>query len=741
MTFDADEASALADLRAALQGQARAAGHRLTLVLAGDPDWSIRAALAALGDTKLLWLTDRPVPCEALPLRAAAGLLGQQCDGLVYDAHSGFDPDGFGAASGALSGGSILLILTPRLADWPSRRDPQAERIAVHPYTPDEVGGRFIARLARVLASAPGCCIVRQNRASRPLPPSPRGAAGYRRSAAADTPATDDQQAVIDAIVKAAHGRARRPLVITADRGRGKSAALGLAAARLLTAGTASILVTAPRRAAVEPLFRHALAALPDARSDATGLRCRGREVRFLPPDALVQTRPPADLLLVDEAAGIPVPLLTEALTGYPRVVFATTIHGYEGAGRGFEVRFRATLDRLTPNWRRVALDKPIRWACGDPLEALTARALLLDANPADAEALAGARPRTCDAISLDRDRLAHDEQTLRELFGLLVLAHYQTRPFDLRHLLDGPGVRVQALQHGRSIAATLLTADEGGFDSALCEAVFAGRRRPRGHLLPQTLAAHAGFGEAPLLQYRRIIRIAVHPAAQGRGLGRQLIDTAITAAAGAGCDLIGASFGATPELLRFWTRCGFAPVQLGTRRNNASGDHALVVLCALRERGSSLLMRARQRFVERLPRLLPGPFRRVRPDLIAALLAELPGQPPGLDASARRELTAFAHHHRSLEASLAPLQQLSSACLGPALAAAQLSSTQASLIVHAVLQMRDPAAVPSEHNGRAQNIADLRQAIGILLKWAETRQVHDAAAGKTRHPSGAGRG
>ena len=44
--------------------------------------------------------------------------LGTEAGTLVFDAHSGFDPDAFGAASGALRWGGLLLLLTPLLDEW-----------------------------------------------------------------------------------------------------------------------------------------------------------------------------------------------------------------------------------------------------------------------------------------------------------------------------------------------------------------------------------------------------------------------------------------------------------------------------------------------------------------------------------------------------------------------------------------------------------------------------------------------
>jgi tRNA(Met) cytidine acetyltransferase len=140
----------LAALVRALRLQARAAGHRATLLLSGDADWTATMRCMRRRDPGARpHLADRSaLVAGALPLRAADRLLGSDLDLLVYDAHSGFDPDGFGAATGAIRGGGLLLLLTPPLGDWPDLADPQAERIAVWPHTAASVGGRFLRRLA-----------------------------------------------------------------------------------------------------------------------------------------------------------------------------------------------------------------------------------------------------------------------------------------------------------------------------------------------------------------------------------------------------------------------------------------------------------------------------------------------------------------------------------------------------------------------------------------------------------------
>jgi tRNA(Met) cytidine acetyltransferase len=763
------EEDTLATLVRALRLQARAAGHRATLLLSGDGDWTATSALhavAAIPELAPTWLTDRPLVAGALPLRAADRLLGADLELLVYDAHSGFDPDGFGAATGAIRGGGLLLLLTPPLGDWSDCTDPQAERIAVWPHTAASVKGRFLRRLATFLTPGPSLVHLAQDDAES-LRVAERFISDHARPVRAPNdmdpiidrtrginhphlamPATPDQDRAIAAILAVARGRARRPLVIRAHRGRGKSAALGLAAGQLQRDRPLRILVTAPRRSAAESLFKHAAAvsaercpnigiktrSSDEVTTDPTWRSARGftdQSLAFRSPAELARERPEADLLLIDEAAGIPAPLLEALLVQYPRVVFATTLHGYEGTGRGFDVRFRDTLDRLTPNWREISLETPIRWAADDPLEALTFRALLLDAAPATPEQLDGPNPAPFRCERLNRDDLARDEPTLRELFGLLVLAHYQTRPMDLRMLMDGPNVRLYVIRRGNHIAATLLAAEEGGIaDPALRAAIFMGLRRPRGHLLPQTLSTHAGIAQAPALRYLRVIRIAVHPALGRRGLARRLLRRLYRDGRAEGIDLLGASFGATPDLVRFWDHCGFRPAQIGTSRNAASGEHALVVLRRLNARGWRFAKEAEARLESRLPILLAGPLRTLDPTTAAALVKTL-GFMPSAERLEQvcandiedRELQGFIEGHRSLDATLPLLADLTRRRLGARLRAKQVAIGDAALLIAATRQLRSVAELTSCFGaaGRDEILSRIRRASKALRRESDS--------------------
>lgn len=608
-----------------LRQQLRQSGERRLVWLEGDePECIARTESWLWGE--IFWLGEGPACHGPLPAAKALRRLGQECDTLVFNAFSGFHPDAFGALAGTLRAGGLLILLSPPRERWPAFADPDRLRLVADPIDLPRCGRGFVQRLAALLPGDPAL----------DLQPAPAGdpwlplGDQHRYTA--------DQAAAIAAIRQVLRGHRKRPLVLSADRGRGKSSALGLAARALLDEDPSlRIGVTAPARATVDPLFAHAEA---DPR------------LSFFSPDHLLDEPRELDLLLVDEAAAIPAALLEGLLGHYHRIVFATTEHGYEGTGRGFHLRFKRTLERRTPCWRELHMDDPVRWSRRDPLEPLVHRLLALDATPAEPTLSTAPAWRRISATAL-----AGDEPLLNQVFGLLVLAHYQTKPSDLRTLLEAPDLDIHLLESGSSLLGVALVAHEGPIEGELAQAIWAGRRRPRGQLLPQSLLAHAGFRSAGERRYARIMRIAIHPVLHRRGLGHTLLGALRAHYHAEGFDYLGTAFSAGEDLLPFWRAAGFSTVRIGLQRDAASGSHAVLMLNPLWEGVATELNEWQRRFLLTLPAQLAGELRAMAPSQLAWCLPEHVNV-PALEPWECDELTCFAHHHKPFELCQEALQR-----------------------------------------------------------------------------------
>lgn len=646
-----------------LLSRAQQVRHRHMIVLAGNVAWCWDTGMRLVALSRLprvTWVSsEQQQGTDVVSIGMAKKLLGQERDVIVFDAHSGFDPDAFGVVSGVVCGGGLLVLLCPPLVQWENINDPAAERIAIWPYNTEDISGRFLQRIVRVISASPEAVTVIEQGATLPVVPM-----SAKAQDSADIPGnvfrTDDQRAAVAAIEHVLHGHRRRPLVLVADRGRGKTAALGIAAARLLQTQAIHIVVTAPRLSAVQPLFQQVQKILPEASVREGCVQWGDASIQFIAPDVLCLSAVSADLVLVDEAAAIPATLLQQLLTRYSRLVFSTTTHGYEGTGRGFAVRFRQTLDEQTPGWNQITLHTPVRWAKNDPLEKLVFKMLLLDATSANDEQVGTATVDNVVMEKISQDALANNEFLLAQVFGLLVVAHYRTRPNDLRNLLDGPGLSVYVSRYQGQVVATALVATEGDFDAQIAEAVFAGQRRPRGHLLPQSLMVHAGLKDAAGLHCARVMRIAVHPVLQQKGLGRQLLKYIKDDAKEQGADLFGASFGATESLLHFWAHENILPVRMGFRRGHASGEYSVMVLTALSATGEKVYAAARSRFKRDLPQWLADPLQMLDVAVSAVLLQGTDVAEMALaDQHDLDMLLGFSKGERTYEDVLAPVWRL----------------------------------------------------------------------------------
>ncbi|MGM0825380.1 MAG: tRNA(Met) cytidine acetyltransferase TmcA [Pseudomonadota bacterium] len=605
-----------------------------------------------------LWVGDHAPLAPSLKAGRAATRLGTEHQLVVVDAHEGaggFSPDALGAIGGTLAAGGLLILITPQR--WGTQPDPDYARIADYPSEWAMLSAHYLARLARQLRASTE--VIHWTPEAPPrlgrLPPTP---------AAPDPPhdnacMTLDQAVAVSALVGL---KRRRPLVITADRGRGKSAAMGIACVRLLRDKTSRIIVTAPRLAAVESLFERAASLCPEGhRSSADRFVLgEGGELLFVTPDALREQVAAGTLggdgsyLMVDEAAALPAPLLAQWLTAFPRIAFATTVHGYEGSGRGFALRFRGVLDAQTPDWKALTLTDPVRWQADDPLEATLNQLLLLNAPMSPAQDDLTVRYASHE---VDREVLAGDEAALGKLFGLLVQSHYRTTPSDLRQLLDGPGMQLRVIGPPQRPQAVLVTRDEGGFTMELAHKVARGERRPQGHLMAQSLAAHGGCREALTARWRRVVRIASHSERRRQGLGSRLLSDDQSQAAAEGIMLYGATFGADAGLLCFWRAQGFVVVRLGVTREPSSGEFAVMVAKALAPSGERVLSVLHERFVASLPGLLAFELAHLPAAVVSLLVEELPER--ALTQAERQDIADVATAHRSPALARASLQAL----------------------------------------------------------------------------------
>lgn len=630
----------------------------------------------------------------------ALRFLGHEFDHAVIDFHDGIDPNVLGAISGTVSGGGLLFLLLPPVDDLPAFDDPEKQRMAIWPHTPHDVHNRFLRRLTTLIRNARDITLIEQlphltitapllseppaiiESSTNQEPATDRKPLANKEPSAGKEPLagkelltstqlptaheylndedicrTVDQQTAVQAIQHVATGHRHRPLVIVANRGRGKSAALGIASALLMKTGTARIIVTGPRRSAADQVFKHARTQLGSHHAEPGRLPWQETVLEFVAPDVLCQQTPPCQLLLVDEAAAIPAPLLEQLLNRYARVVFATTTYGYEGTGRGFTVKFQQTLDQQTPGWRLLEMHTPVRWAPRDPAETFVFDTLCLDARvePIGNPLTAGMRFE-----KLDRDRLVHDETLLSAIFGLLILAHYQTQPRDLRYLMDAIGLDIYVAKQDNNVIGTAVIEHEGELDPNTADAVYRNERRVTGHLLPQTLESFVGIRNASAARYCRVIRIAVHPDYRRRGIGRDMLRYIESDLKNQHIDIIGSNFGASGELLKFWQVSGFLPVHVGLTRNASTGNNSVTYIKPLSCHGGTINRAATTKFHDHFPLQLAEPYHDLACDIAQELFSSFSGTDKlTLTGDQWQDIESFAHSRRGYEINRVALRKL----------------------------------------------------------------------------------
>ena len=589
-----------------LRGAGRYNGHRYALFLCGAAPWG-QAQLASLdiASKDCLLLAENAL-LDLSPKRAKQ-YLGQEFSTVVIDAYSAQAVDDWLAAAGTLIAGGVLIVLCPEFDQWPEYFQGKSDAAA------DKLESSFLQRILSKVMDSSGVYCISQQGASASVTPLIHPSLHPAWTTALPTA---DQLSAVAAIVRVYKGRAKRPLVIRSDRGRGKTSSLGMAAAELFTQGMCQrIAMTAPNRAAVEAAFKQLQRILPTGKIVDSGFYFENCELIFMPVFEL-NTNQTWDLVLVDEAASLPVSVLHQLLQQHPRIVFATTVHGYEGSGRGFDIRFKDILDRERPQWRRAELQVPVRWAIDDPLEIWLNEAFLLNAEPQIpvSNLLSNIQIRVLTSTDLTQDLI------LNQVFGLLVQAHYQTSPRDLQYILDSSCV-VLVAECDSCVVGVCQLLPEGGLDEDISAAIITGQRRPKGHLVAQRLAHLNASADYTQHVSFRVNRIAIAAECRRRGVGRQLLNAAEEYARHNNGGYLSSSFAASSDVIPFWLRNGFTALWLGSRRDTSSGMYSLIVAKALKPEFEFDFSEIHTRFLNDLPWSVRHVHADISADTLSALL------------------------------------------------------------------------------------------------------------------------
>ncbi|ETX10054.1 hypothetical protein MUS1_04285 [Marinomonas ushuaiensis DSM 15871] len=548
--------------------------------------------------------------------------LGSTHDAVLVDLTQGISASALAILSGTIRGNGLFAIALPK-GDWLSFADQDLARYLPWPYEPEQIDSSFKRFFLNHLESpnSPFQSINRKEIVALPaLIPVEKGTYLTKEQ-------TNVQARVLD--------QQAESYVLIAPRGRGKSTLLGDSIAKLLLAGK-RVAVTAPNKEAITALkFRFEQAFQPN------------QDLPFFAPDALLADNTHWDYLFVDEASMIPVPLLIALNQKASHCVFSTTDYGYEGAGKGFGIRFCRYLKQHNTSLKELSLQQPIRWGENDPLENWINDSFFLGA--VDQIAASNNASTSFEYQHITGKEWLKKPELLANTFQLLVSAHYQTSPDNLRWVLDDPSVSTFLSLQGNILNSVAVITKEGELPDKLCLEVMQGTRRPRGHLVPQSLLAHEGIEDAGQYSYWRISRIATTQSEQNKGLASQLVNHIEQAAIGK-YDFLCTSFAATSDVISFWLKNEFIPVRLGTGKDQASGCYSLMMVKPLHAKAHETASLWHQYYLANLSLNLLRDYQDIPNDLVIKLNSSMKTEnlaTEELRQKDQRDLSLFVHHHR----------------------------------------------------------------------------------------------
>jgi N-acetyltransferase 10 len=513
-----------------------------------------------------------------------------------------------------VEGGGLVLLL---LKGMNSLKQLYAMSMDVHSRYRTEAFGDVVARFnERFILSLGGCdsCLVVDDelnvlpisggRAVQALPPpqsderpASKELETIKESLADTQPVgslvklaktVDQAKALLTFVDAIAEKTLQSTVTLTAARGRGKSAALGVAIAAAIAHGYSNIFITSPSPENLKTLFEFvfkgfdALGYLdhvdysilqstnPDFNKAIVRVnvhRQHRQTIQYIQPQD-AYTLGQAELVVIDEAAAIPLPLVKKLMGPY-LVFMASTINGYEGTGRSLSLKLIQQLreqssgtsksngadsgaadrtgklmhDSTTASGggrslREITLSEPIRYAPGDSVEKWLNTLLCLDATlpRSRLRTLGCPHPSKCELLVVNRDTLFSfnpiSERFLQQMMALYVASHYKNTPNDLQLLSDAPAHRLYVLvppvdEKDSKLPEPLCViqvALEGQISRENVLNSLSRGQRESGDLIPWLVSQQFQDEEFAGLSGARVVRIATNPEYTNMGYGSRAL-------------------------------------------------------------------------------------------------------------------------------------------------------------------------------------------------------------------------
>lgn len=361
----------------------------------------------------------------------------------------------------------------------------------------------------------------------------------------------------------------RSTVALLASRGRGKSAALGLAISGAIAAGYSNIFVTAPSPENLKTLFEFVCKGFnaleykehldydvvkstnPEFKKSTVRINIykqHRQTIQYIQPhehEKLSQV----ELLVVDEAAAIPLPVVKSLLGPY-LVFLSSTVNGYEGTGRSLSLKLLQQLEEQSQMstksvegslsgrlFKKIELSESIRYASGDPIESWLHSLLCLDVTNFIPNINRLPSPSECDLYYVNRDTLfsyhKDSELFLQRMMALYVASHYKNSPNDLQLMADAPAHHLFVLlgpvdeskNHLPDILCVIQVCLEGQISRRSAMKSLSDGHQPFGDQIPWKFCEQFQDTVFPSLSGARIVRIATHPSAMRLGYGSTAVE------------------------------------------------------------------------------------------------------------------------------------------------------------------------------------------------------------------------